>query len=451
MLDFSKVDKPNFWYSFFYGLIWPLHNLLYYRNFKVVGKENLPADDGYLIISNHQNSLNDALGILFACPKQTVCFIARGDIFKKEKIGKIMRFFRIMPAFRKRDDAGDVSLNHVIFKEAARIIKDGHAAVLFPEAMHQDNHYLGTFKKGFARVAFNTAEATNFEKKIWIVPMGNHYENFFHIMSRLQITIGEPFAIDDLYETYKEHPEKAMTLLCQRARACVEPLMLNIEDQDNYDNIDLILTMYRKEWLKNNGSQPYTFETHLKADRAIVAALNELRESNEGRYNTLMEDTAEYRRGLEKLGLRDWLFGRRFFLGFWLRVIAWIICTPLYLSSLIINLLPYEGTSLIHRKIKDKMFWGSINQVVLILFYPIWTLLLAGITWAVSGLWWAGLAMLVYVPLSLRIYYYTKIAAIKLYNRSRSFFYRISGNKLFQRTSHLRGGIINELDRIFLK
>ncbi|MBQ5541000.1 MAG: hypothetical protein IIU03_12290, partial [Bacteroidales bacterium] len=43
------------------------HNNMYYKNIYVLGKENIPEKGTPLIIaSNHQNALNDALGVEFA-------------------------------------------------------------------------------------------------------------------------------------------------------------------------------------------------------------------------------------------------------------------------------------------------------------------------------------------------------------------------------------------------
>ncbi|MBO4657586.1 MAG: 1-acyl-sn-glycerol-3-phosphate acyltransferase, partial [Bacteroidales bacterium] len=168
-LDFSKVNKWNFFYELTYNYLHFVHNYVYYRQYRVNGKENLPKDEGYLVISNHQNSLNDALGILFATGKKHPVFIARADIFKKPAIGKILRWLKMMPAYRVRDGVDELGKNEEIFRQAARVITEGDPIVLFPEALHQDGRYLGTFKKGFARIAFETVEQTDFKMKMKII------------------------------------------------------------------------------------------------------------------------------------------------------------------------------------------------------------------------------------------------------------------------------------------
>ena len=125
MLDFSKVNKDNLRYKLLYGYLRLAHNYIYYRRFIVRGKNNIPKDEGYLVIGNHQNGLNDALGILFGLHRSVV-FIARSDIFRKKFIAKLLRFLHIMPAYRQRDTGKEnLDKNDVIFAHSARIINEG--------------------------------------------------------------------------------------------------------------------------------------------------------------------------------------------------------------------------------------------------------------------------------------------------------------------------------------
>ena len=87
MLDFRRVNKPDFRYSLLYRYVQFVHNHIYYRRYHVVNKHNIPPrGEGFMVICNHQNGLNDALGILFSMNGRFPVFIARADIFKKVQI-----------------------------------------------------------------------------------------------------------------------------------------------------------------------------------------------------------------------------------------------------------------------------------------------------------------------------------------------------------------------------
>lgn len=137
MISFEDIHKPSWKYSALRPYIELVHNYVFYRNFYVLHRERIPKDKPIVAISNHQNGLSDALGILFSFSKdkRNPVFIARGDIFKNKIAAKGLYFLRIMPAFR-RQDVGytDVKHNDEIFDQAATILNDNGVVALFPEA-----------------------------------------------------------------------------------------------------------------------------------------------------------------------------------------------------------------------------------------------------------------------------------------------------------------------------
>ena len=420
MLDFSKVNKDNLRYKLLYGYLRLAHNYIYYRRFIVRGKNNIPKDEGYLVIGNHQNGLNDALGILFGLHRSVV-FIARADIFRKKFIAKLLSFLHIMPAYRQRDTGKEnLDKNDVIFAHSARIINEGDVVGLFPEAGHQDCHNLGSFKKGFARIAFQTVEKTDFKMKLKILPVGNHYDSYTHMQNRLIINIGEPFEFTELYDLYKENPERARYLLAKKSRERVEKLMLNIEDLENYDAIDKLCSINRLIVRPRGSFLKRNFIKEYEADKKIVAKLKAHKENSPEAYDELMGKANEYDGLLKKLNLRDWVLSRKVFRWGILRTILWILFLPIWAVCAALNIVPYCASYPITRKMKDKMLVSSVyfGAGVLVLF-PIWYLLLFAITWIVTKTWWIALITLALLPLTLVIFQRARILGIKLYNRIR--------------------------------
>lgn len=122
MISFENINKPNIKYSLLHRYVNLAHKYIYYRKYYVLNKERIPKNEPIVAISNHQNGLSDALGILFAFKKdgRYPVFIARADIFKREIAAKLLRFLRIMPAFRAVD-VGKEGLddNDAIFNKSA--------------------------------------------------------------------------------------------------------------------------------------------------------------------------------------------------------------------------------------------------------------------------------------------------------------------------------------------
>ena len=97
----SKAKVPAL-YSGFKSYVRFLTEKIYYRKVYYLNTENVPEDGTpLLIVSDHQNSLNDALGILMSISDRVVHVIVRADVFALSPIAdKFLRSIGLLPAFR---------------------------------------------------------------------------------------------------------------------------------------------------------------------------------------------------------------------------------------------------------------------------------------------------------------------------------------------------------------
>ena len=105
----SKSDlTPSILYNAVRGYFRFVHNKLYYRNFYIVDKENIPENGiSTLIVSNHQNCLNDPLGVQFSFFKRKINVFARADVFKNPIAARFLNFLGLIPAFRMSHEGID--------------------------------------------------------------------------------------------------------------------------------------------------------------------------------------------------------------------------------------------------------------------------------------------------------------------------------------------------------
>lgn len=474
MIDFSNIAKPNLVYKVLYNYVSVALRLIYFRKFRVFGRENIPQDrsEGFLLICNHQNGLLDALSIIFAVAPREPIFLARGDIFKKDKLAVVLRTLRILPAFRKRDvGVENLDQNEAIFAQAEKLISDGAVIAIFPEAGHQTHHYLGTFKKGFARIAFGYEECCNFSRNLKILPLGHHYSGYRGMRNDVLYTIGEPFTFEDLYDVYREHPERGRYLLNQRARESVERLMLNVEDPDNYLAVELLCDMYIPLWRAKNGHLAATLKSDLEARQALNAELRDARygkplpeadspEASAGddaaggnaadpakvaAAGELIAKGEKYRLNLDKLRLDDSIVGRGSALGFAARTLLWIALLPLFALSAVVNFLPHRLSVAISHKIKDKMLVSSLQFGVGLLVFFVWYLILFAAVWIACGKFWIALCALLAMPATMLAYHNLRRLSSRLCMRVRKWRLKMRRDPLYSETETLRREILDSL------
>ena len=453
MISFKDIQKSNWKYNALHPYVELMHNYVFYRNFYVLNQERIPAGKPIVAISNHQNGLSDALGILFTFSKdkRRPVFIARADIFKKKIAAKGLYFLRIMPAYRAQDVGySNVKNNEGIFDEAAEILNDNGVVALFPEAGHQDRHFLGTFKKGFARMAFRAAAQRDFKEPVYVLPMSNHYTNYFSVQGQLVMTVGEPIDISYLYDTYKEDPALALKTLTDRARESVESLMLNIKTKEYYEEYEMLCEIFSREMLIKEGVAFNNLPKQLDASKRIVARLEKLETEDPKMHSTLMEDTYQYIRSIEKLNLRDWIFAQKMsVIGFISRTLLAIILAPIIVIGWLLYLIPFNASFLITRKIEDQMLHSSFHFAIWTLVaYPIWFILLSLIVGFTTHLWWIIPILFVVCLLTVVYYFRGKTLVKKLFNRLRRFKFWFRGDYRYKKAVKRRKEIVHIMHAI---
>ncbi len=420
MIDFTNIEKRRLSYELCYPLVRYAVFGMFFRRLEVKGLENLP-DEPFLIICNHQNGLMDAILPVFGVPKHRMVFIARGDIFKKDKVAKALKWLRILPAFRVRDTGKEnLGENDKIFELAANILKDGKIVGLFPEAALQYDKTMGGFKKGFARIAFRAEELADFNLHLKIVPTANYYENFFSAGHDALYNIGVPFEFGELYDLYREHPEAAYRQLALKAQEHERPLMLDIADKENNEQIDFLRIVNQD--LKF-GRKKAKMSERLACDQKMIASLRKLKEESPDKFTSLMESTRHYSELLAKLNMRNWLIGKKIgFVGILLQTLLAVILLPVFIIMWLLCIVPYKLPDKIIKNPKDKRMTASFRFAVgSVLTFPVWNLLLFGLSFIIPWPWWCSIIFFAMLFLLPKPFILLRHWFVKFYHRWRYF------------------------------
>ncbi|MBP5505747.1 MAG: 1-acyl-sn-glycerol-3-phosphate acyltransferase [Bacteroidales bacterium] len=450
MISFKGIEKPNLLYKFLYWYGTPALRFICYRKLQVVGRENIPKDkkEGFLIICNHQNGLLDAFTIIHSLYPREPVLLSRGDIFMKDSTARLLRLLRMLPVFRVRD-AGVENLdkNQDTFDLCIKLMQDGVSVCLFPEAGHQNHHYLGPFKKGFARMAFGYEQACDFTKDLKILPLGHHYLGYTAIQNDALFTIGEPFTFEELYDVYKEHPERGLHLLTQKARERVNSMVLNIEEKDNYQAVEQLCLMYVPVYEKKHHLRKSQIKNDLEARKAVNA---KLKESDYGRESEpvakLMADASKYLENLKKLKLEDGVVERANPFSFAARTLLWIVLLPVFAITTIINFLPHRIARSMANKMKDPMLRPTMKVGSGLILFLVWYLIIFAVVWIVFGKFWIALVTLLLLPATMWMYHTVRMLSHHLVSRIRKYWLKIHSDPTMNETQRLRRDIMSGLD-----
>lgn len=452
MISFENIDKFDWLYALYMNYLNIAHNHIYYRHFYILNQENIPKKgEPTIVIANHQNGVMDAMAILHTMSqdRRQPVFIARGDIFKKDGVAKILRFLKIMPTFRTRDgNRDDVRSNIALYERAARVLKDGGTIVIFPEATHQHGHFMNTFKKGFCRIAFSAEEINDFKLGVKVLPLNIHYSNYFNFRSDLMVTVGEPFTYEEFFDLYKEHPNDAYLALNEKARARVKEITPDIDIPEYYNEIEALTQMMSEPLLKHKGLKTSYLPNQKDAAMTIIANLKQFKDNEPDQFDILMQQTREYTTLLQQRGLHHWVINRKLSIfRFIVRSLLMVVSLPLFIFGYINNLIPFAITKRFANKAKDPMLRSSFQYVSsTVATFPIYYLVLLGIVWIISKKFWIALAYVVLTFMTALFVHYYKIAIRKFYTVFHAMSLRHTDD--YQKLSSLQKLITGAMERI---
>lgn len=397
--------KPGIPAKIFRGYLKLVHDKLYYRRTHVVGRERMPKDGTpTVLVSQHQNCLNDPLLVGFALFDRKPRFLARANVFKNPIFNWAIRGLGALPAYRmKYDGFAAVGKNQQTFQEVAYALRRGETVILYPEAGHQDKRWLGNFSPAYLKMAFSAAEESGFQREVFVMPSAHHYSVYQHAREDGLVMFGEPVSLVPYYELYKEQPRVAIREVNAVVRKQIEEMMLNITDLEHYEQVDFLRNgSFGRQFAISRGLNPNHLPSKLQSDKEFVRRVDDATVAEPKKMGDIFDKTKKLIKGIKKLGIREWLFDKKTTgLG---GLIGWALLLLLGLPLFIVSFIPtfpmFVVPELFLKKfIKDQMFRSSIRAGVLLLIVVPLFCIVPTIVLLCCGRWIAALCYLVAYPL----------------------------------------------------
>lgn len=268
----------------------------WFTSVEINGEERIPENAPVIFAPNHQNAFTDAMALLSASPKPIV-FLARADLFEKKLFNKLLRWLKIMPAYRMRNGISNLKKNADSFEQAAIVLEHRDFFCLMPEGGQEESRKLRPLVKGMFRIGFTVqdryetkrveGEKPKAEDNVYIVPTGIDYANYDHSGGHLIVNFGKPINMHDYYDRYVENAPVAYNEIRDELYRRMSPLMLDIRTDELYDTIYAACYIYNLDMLDEMGWDDN--ETNRMAARQRIAGnLDEMAAS--GNYEAELKD-----------------------------------------------------------------------------------------------------------------------------------------------------------------
>jgi 1-acyl-sn-glycerol-3-phosphate acyltransferase len=364
------IDQKTFSYSWLKNYV-----IFFLRRFyksSIRGKEKIITHQPLIVVANHQNALMDALVILSLKDYQPV-FMARSDIFANRKVARLLRFFKMLPIYRIRDGYDQLSNNRQVFSQAFGVLNNNNPLAIFPEGNHDVRFRLRSMKKGVAHISFSFRHDDTVKREIKILPIGLNYSDLHQPGSKLFINVGNMISLSDFDHDYEENPAKASHALLRKISDELKQLILHIDDEAHYNTSYVTVQLYGFF----THDQGKNHEDIFTDQKEIIEQIRHLQQHDAGGFAELQQAIASTEELLKKqdLALSDVVLVKY---NNFLRksiLVGLIFYSPLYLLSVLQNLIPTLVLNKLRGKIKDPQFSSSTLLVGSIFIYPIFYLL----------------------------------------------------------------------------
>lgn len=348
----GKIQEDNKLYSFLRPYV-DYHIRKAFRRCEVVGFDKLPKNAACIFAANHTNTLMDAL-VLLRVSREKKVFIARGDMFKKTTIAKIMHFLRILPIYRIRDGFKSVKDNNAeIIDKAADVIHDEVKLFLYPEATHRTKHSLRQLSKGIFHIALKANDDFGHEKPVYIVPTGIEYGDYFRYRSTALVNFGEPINVTEYVNQHKDETEAVIMnglreMLTERMSKQISFI------PDNEENYEAIWEMTKiKAGCKGSLTE------RLRRNQETIKDILEWKEREPEKAKDTFEKVDKFIKRRKKKGISVTSVAKENIATtvLWKTLVA-ILGLPLYAATAIATLPIWLVTMILKNSFKDKA-WGN--------------------------------------------------------------------------------------------
>jgi 1-acyl-sn-glycerol-3-phosphate acyltransferase len=206
---------------------------IYCRKIIVNKPEWLHAKGPLLFAANHPNSFLDGI-ILTTLMKEHLYSLARGDVFRKSRVKRLLYKLHLLPVYRTSEGVENLAHNYTTFSACHRVFQDQGIVMIFSEGRCINEWHLRPLKKGTARLAISSWEKGI---NLTVVPVGFNYNRFRNFGKNVFINFGQP--LDKTSIMGEPSDGRQMLAFNEQLKSQLETLVYEI-DSDDYEGLQQV-------------------------------------------------------------------------------------------------------------------------------------------------------------------------------------------------------------------
>ena len=382
----KKIYENGWWYDHL-RYITDAYIRASYRKMVFEGLDKIPADGALIFAPNHCCALMDPLAMLIMAHEPMV-FVARADIFANPLIAKVLTFLKIMPINRIRDGFRSVAHTAEAIEKSVEVLNNKVRFCILSEGTHRPMHSLLPIGKGIARVACGAAESQ--PDKVYIVPVGLEYGDYFRFRTTLQVRVGDPIDVKALLDSMPEALERErMDAIRSRVRDGLKENIVFIGDGEDYDAV------WEMAKISSGGIPPLRLRERFEANRAAVARFDGNMDAARALFSRVRGFTAKrHSAGVSLESLAKGVSPVRTVL----RTLLGLVLLPLYMAWAAVSLPVWLPSEIVAGRLEDKAFKNSFRCGILVFGWTLMLLIWAVVLFCCLKWYWALAALAVMIP-----------------------------------------------------
>ncbi len=334
----------------------------FYPRTLVLNRRHLQFRGPAILISNHPNTLLDALHVVSRA-REPVFFLANASLFRGKWQRRFFNLVFCIPIERPQDTEGRAVRNDDNFARCYAHLGAGGNIWIAPEGGSVLAPGLRPFRTGVARIALGAGAKAGFELGLRIVPVGLTYSSPERFDSTVVLEAGPPVFLRDWQAEYQRTPRPAVRRLTTLLEERTRQLLIDVHSPEEERCLHRLATLVQH-------TAPLPRADHHLRTKALMARMRKSEAAAPGRIADLSAALDQYfdRLAAARIDDRSVARGRP-----WRAVLTCLLGWPLFAFGRPGNGLPAVTVRQLMRRVSIDVEYHSTVQVLAgMLIFPLY-------------------------------------------------------------------------------